>query len=291
MFSGLQLVTPPVTTPISVADAKAHSRVLYSADDQLIAGYISSATIQCQQITKRAFMPQTWTYSLEHFPGRSNPTGYQLLSEPNRYYSFNHIEVPLPPLQSIVSFTYMDTQGNLYNMQQGYTTQVGNYTLDTQPEPGRLNLPFSGIWPTTILLPGSPIQITYICGYNSYSGTCDLASNGIATWDSGSQFDPSIINSWITIGGVSYTAAVFTSATQISVVPGSPSTPIQAGTGLSFTANSVPMTIRHAILFLTGHFYENREPVVTGRSQTAIEVPSTVDDLLAPYRIILGVAA
>jgi hypothetical protein len=33
------------------------------------------------------------------------------------------------------------------------------------------------------------------------------------------------------------------------------------------------------------HFYENRETVITGRGEVAIEIPGTVDDLLAPYRV------
>lgn len=285
MFSGLQIAIAPAGDPVSVADAKAHSRILYDADDSLLSGYISAATRQCEFITKRAFMPQSWLYTLEHFPGRSNPTGYQLLSEPNRYYSFNHIEMPLPPLVAITLFQYMDTDGNLYYMTEGYGNIVGNYTLDITPEPGRINLPFSGIWPTTILLPGSPIQITYQCGYTSFSGTVSLDASGVATWVSGSNFTPGLAGTWITIGGASLnvTAVISPTVLQLSATVSSLATP------LPFTANLVPMTIRQAICFLTAHFYENREPVITGRSQTAVEIPSTVDDLLAPYRIFFGV--
>lgn len=290
MFSGLQIVTPALTTPVSVADAKAHSRILTDLDDQLLAGYISSATRRCENICKRAFMPQTWSYSLSHFPGRSNPTGYQLLSEPNRYYSFNHIEIPLPPLLSIVSFTYLDTAGTSYNMTQGFGNLVGNYILDTAPEPGRIVLPFSGIWPTTILLPGSPIQIVYTCGYTAYSGVASIDSTGLVTWVSGTNFDAGLSSTWITIGGVSFNVTQFISPTSLRVAP-SGTAAIVPQTNGTYTGNNLPMPIRQAILFMTAHFYENREPVITGRSQTAVEIPGTVDDLLGDYRIFLGVAA
>ncbi len=45
------------------------------------------------------------------------------------------------------------------------------------------------------------------------------------------------------------------------------------------------MPIRNAILYLAAHRYENREPVVTGRGITSVEIASTVDDLLAPYKV------
>jgi hypothetical protein len=35
----------------------------------------------------------------------------------------------------------------------------------TDFEPGRIVLGFSQIWPTVILLPGAPIQVSFTCGY------------------------------------------------------------------------------------------------------------------------------
>ena len=42
----------------------------------------------------------------------------------------------------------------------GYT-----YNVLTDFEPGRIVLPYSQIWPPDILMPGAPIQITYVAGY------------------------------------------------------------------------------------------------------------------------------
>ncbi|HWV83774.1 MAG TPA: head-tail connector protein [Hyphomicrobiaceae bacterium] len=44
----------------------------------------------------------------------------------------------------------------------------------------------------------------------------------------------------------------------------------------------VPQPIRQALLLLTAHWYENREPVEIGASATII--PATVSELLSPYR-------
>ena len=159
MFTGLTLVTPAAADPVTLADAKAHARVDIGLDDSLFAGYIHSATVDVEDRINRALMPQTWRMALREFPGRA--PGLFDANDAANYLRWNHIKVPKPPLISIVSFTYTDTNGNIYTMTQGYGSQAGNYLLDLEPEPGRIVLPFSGIWPTAILLPGSPIKITY----------------------------------------------------------------------------------------------------------------------------------
>ena len=280
-FSGLTLVTPTTGDPVSIADQKAHGRIFIDLHDSLIAGYISMATSACEDKCKRAFMPQTWRLALEQWPGRSPVVGYRESTSMAEYYKWAYIPLPKPPFVSIVSFTYTDTTGIVYNMTQGYGNQVGNYLLDTEPEPGCVRLPFAGIWPTTILLPGSPIQITFNCGYPAYSGVLSVDSNGAATWISGDLFDMRMRGTWINVGGQSLNVTGFTDTTHVqlsaSVFP--PDTPVP------FSGNAVPMPIRSAIMFMAEHLYENREPIVVGRSQTAIEIPGTIDAMLAPYKI------
>lgn len=52
--------------------------------------------------------------------------------------------------------------------------------------------------------------------------------------------------------------------------------------GYGANASDVPQTIRHAILLLVGHMYENRE---ASSPLTIKTVPMAYDSLLAPYRI------
>lgn len=289
-FSGLTPVTPPSATPVSVADQKAHGRIFIDLHDSLIAGYINMATSSCEDKCLRAFMPQAWRLALEQWPGRSPAVGYRESTSVAEYYKWSSIPLPKPPLVSIISFIYTDTTGATYNMTQGYGNQVGNYLLDTEPEPGCVRLPFSGIWPTTILLPGSPIKITYNCGYPAFSGTMAIDQDGACAWSSGSTFDLSLTGTWVNVqipGG----AAVSLNVLSISdaqhmqlLVPAylDLGLPISAA---AWTGNAVPMPIRSAIMFMAEHLYENREPIVVGRSQTAIEIPGTVDAMLAPYKI------
>ena len=388
-WSGVTLVTSPTADPVSVADAKSHSRIYQEADDSLLSAYIRMATNSCQNRCRRAFMPQTWRLSLNQFPGRSPAAGYRS-STYEEYYRENFIKLPYPPLRSIIAFQYMDTNGNLYYMTQSFGVQVGNYLLDTSPDPGRVNLPFSGIWPTTILFPTSAINITFGCGYPAYSLPVQVSVNGVATfasaplivtaitgptlignstlwtailttssdlsnWQAGQSavfasttdpawagqhtivgvsggsgggtitisgrqslisplpstfsalgsgtltaaFDPGILGTWVTLTVApdpsgspgpltgSYNAAGLSAdLTTLQLMVQQPS-PISLAGGLTaatLACNLVPMEIRSAVAFMTAHLYETREPIVTGRSETAIEIPGTVDSMLEPYK-------
>lgn len=283
MFSGLTLITPPASEPVSVADAKAHSRIFVDVDDSLVAGYLTSARNICEMTLKRALMPQTWRYALKNWPGRDYVSGQQITGNAIDLTRYNHIEIPLPPLISVSAFTYRDTSGTTFSMTQGFDSAAGNYLLDLECEPGRIVLPYSGIWPTTILLPASPILITFMCGYQSFASVVSIDANGVVAKTSGDGFLPSLAGSWVGINGRSYNVLSVADDDHLQLV----GAPLELA-GLSnkaFTGNSVPMPIRHAILYLAGHSYENRETIQVGRGIVGIEVPKTTDDLLAPYRV------
>jgi uncharacterized phiE125 gp8 family phage protein len=53
--------------------------------------------------------------------------------------------------------------------------------------------------------------------------------------------------------------------------------------GYGAAASAVPGPLKHAIKFLVGHWFDNREPVVLGTSSTSI--PLTVQRLINPYII------
>ena len=296
IYSGLTLVTPPVAEPVSVADAKAHSRIFIDADDSIIAGYISSARNRCEKICKRAFLPQTWRYAMQHWPGRKPYAGYPQYSNLCKLHEWSYFEVPLPPFISVTSFTYQGADGTIYNMtQSGFGNTVGNYLINNDSEPAKICLPFAGIWPTTVLLPPAtaPIKITYQCGYPLFQGTLRINAANQATFVSGSAFDPLMVGKWLTVTDttqvgfpqISFAVLSQIDSTTLQLSPPYGSESPDITNPLSFICNGVPQNIVHAILFLAGHFYENRETVLTGRSVTAIEIPQTVDDLLASYRI------
>lgn len=52
--------------------------------------------------------------------------------------------------------------------------------------------------------------------------------------------------------------------------------------GYGDAPSDVPQPIRHALLLLTAHWYENREPAEIGAASPAL--PAAISELLSPYR-------
>jgi uncharacterized phiE125 gp8 family phage protein len=88
-----------------------------------------------------------------------------------------------------------------------------------------------------------------------------------------------------------YTAPAFSEPAVIQLVEGQswPSVAIRTDavqveyvTGTS-TIEAIPRPLLHAILLLVGHWYENREPAITGHTSNPIEF--AVEALCGPYRV------
>lgn len=59
---------------------------------------------------------------------------------------------------------------------------------------------------------------------------------------------------------------------------------IDVSAGFGAAASSVPAPLKHAVLMLTAHWYEHRDPVEIG--STAARIPDAVSDLIQPFRKI-----
>lgn len=59
---------------------------------------------------------------------------------------------------------------------------------------------------------------------------------------------------------------------------------IDLSAGFGATAASVPAPLKHAVLMLTAHWYEHRDPIEIGSS--AARIPDAVSDLIQPFRKI-----
>lgn len=137
----LILGTAPTQEPVTTAEAKAHLRVDVSDDDTLIAALIVAARQAFEEINGRSLFTTTWKLILDQWPDGDT------------------IRVPRPPLQSVTSISYVDTDGN--------TTvwDAANYVVEIMRTPGRIYLAYDASWPTASLRPASPITITYVSGW------------------------------------------------------------------------------------------------------------------------------
>jgi uncharacterized phiE125 gp8 family phage protein len=105
----LEQLTMPGVTPISLAEAKAHSRVDVADDDALILGYIRSATQAAEALLNRSLITRTLKYSLDAW--------------------CDVIALPMPPALSVTSIKYDDDAG----AEQTLATSVYEVSVARQP--------------------------------------------------------------------------------------------------------------------------------------------------------------
>ncbi len=141
-----KLKTAPSAEPILSADAILWMKLdsdTGTADAAIITSLIKTARIYCESITNRALITQTWYAYMDQFPCE------------------DFIKLPKPPLQSVTSIKYTDSDGTQY------TFSSSDYSVDTDSEPGRIVLNYGESWPTATLATKNPIVIEFICGYGS----------------------------------------------------------------------------------------------------------------------------
>lgn len=104
---------------------------------------INAAIADAERHTRRAFITQTWRLSLREFPDR--------------------IYLPRPPLQSVTSITYVDSNGATQTLSSSL------YQVSTDSSPGYIEPAFGQSWPTIRSETVDPIKVTYIAGFGTDS--------------------------------------------------------------------------------------------------------------------------
>lgn len=140
---GLIIATPPVTTPVSLEQAKRQCRIHESdpTHDALIQDYLDAAIAHLDGpdgILQRALEPQTWDLYLDTFT--------------------DSIEIPLRPLLSIDGLSYFDGDG------EEQAIEAENFTVDLSSDSGWLvrNTTFS--WPT-VMTGVNVVKLRFTAGY------------------------------------------------------------------------------------------------------------------------------
>jgi uncharacterized phiE125 gp8 family phage protein len=145
----------PGIEPVSLADVKANSRVIDTADDTLILLLISAARRYAESYTGRSFITQGWKLVLDSFPGGCGPsvpfgTDYSMPE--------NAILLDRGNVLSIASIGYLAMDGTQQTMPSG------DYIADLSGCPARITPVFGKIWPIPMPQIGS-VQVNYTAGY------------------------------------------------------------------------------------------------------------------------------
>ena len=140
---GLVRTVKPSVSPVLVQDVKQNLGIAEAVTehDELLLRLVSTASDMAERLTGRAWTTQTWVLTLDRFP-----------------YSDEAIVLPRPPLQSITSIQYVDSDGATQ------TWDSSNYRVDDQGSPGRVTLAYGESWPTTRDVTNA-VTITYVAGY------------------------------------------------------------------------------------------------------------------------------
>lgn len=149
---GMSLITGPASEPVTLAEAKAHLRVAIADDDGLIAGYVLAARNHLEEITGRAFLSQTWEYSLD------GDWPWYLDLETHRHSRL--IQLPKPPLQSVTSVTYIDASGATQ------TLASNQYVVETGATIGSIYPAYGVQWPS-VRCQRASITIRFVAGWSS----------------------------------------------------------------------------------------------------------------------------
>lgn len=191
------VVTPPDPV-VTVDDARAHLREESTDYDDLIELYIAAATAHIDGPggwLGRAIGEQELELRTDRFPW-CNPTS---------------IVLPCPPLISVESVTYIDSDGVLQTMDEADYRLIG--VGGSAP---RVDLVYGASWPTA-RSEAEAVRIAYTAGYGA--------------------------------------------------------------------AEDVPASIKAAILLMVGDMYSHRESAVVGVTAAAVPMSTTVEALLAPFRV------
>lgn len=145
----LVLVTPPVDFPVSIHELKMHLNLEnVDHDDALLARYLASAVAELdgpEGWFGRALLTQTWDFKLDEFPGGA-------------------IEIPLPPLQSITSIKYFDSEG----IEQTLASSVYQVVGVGSSSPGKVQPAINASWPSAQSIPEA-VTVRFVAGYGAAS--------------------------------------------------------------------------------------------------------------------------
>ena len=134
-------------------DMKKHLRIDEDDEDSLLADYLEAAERQVETELAIGLMEQTLVLRLDWFPAR-------------------RIRLPRPPLSSVTSITYTDTNGT------SQTLATDQYTVNTFTTPGEIVEAWGKSWPATRDVPNA-VVVTYVTGYAQPEDVPQMVRNAI----------------------------------------------------------------------------------------------------------------
>lgn len=140
-FTRWTTVTPPASEPVTLAEAMAQVRVVDESEQDQVEDLIQTAREMAERYVARALVKRTLKLTLDAFPSGSGS-----------------IRLPMPPLVSVSSVKYTDTEG----VEQTLSSSL--YQVDTASEPARIVPAYGQVWPST-RDELNAVRVEYVAGY------------------------------------------------------------------------------------------------------------------------------
>ena len=140
-MSTLREVAGTIVEPFSVVEAKEHLRVTHTEEDEYILTLISASRKYVENELNQTMRSASYNYYLNEFPN-------------------GNIELPRPPLLSVTSVKYYDTD----NVQQTLVADT-DYRVDINSLPGIVEV--IGSWPGTYDRT-SAVDILFTAGFSDF---------------------------------------------------------------------------------------------------------------------------
>jgi len=165
------VIVPSAVPMVTVEYAKRHVRALGNSEDVLVESWILAATGYIEEMTGRQIGLATREAWLDAFPG-----------VPGGSFRSLKIQLPYPPLQSVVSVTYIDGDGVEQTFEDTSTSPATSLIHVRAPQgdyagPGTVE-PIAGqSWPSA-RCESDAVRIRYTCGYGASAvAGCDSLSH------------------------------------------------------------------------------------------------------------------
>lgn len=162
LLSPLTLVTPPSGQIVTLAQACRQCRIPEGFDDDMINDLIADATEVVERNIYGEAQMLTATYSVQvrHW-----------------WWFWTELKLPRPPLQSVVSITYVDPNGD--------TQTLGPSIYEVQApwrQPGSVRRVPYQVFPALRLQEMWPITITFQAGYGTIDAVPRCVKRAALTW-------------------------------------------------------------------------------------------------------------
>lgn len=144
---GVTVVTPPTAEPLDTAALKLHLKIDTTVDDSLIATLGIAAREYVEAFIRRSLINTTYDLKLDAFP-------------------CGDIVLPYPPVSSITSVSYIDSNGDTQVMTAGATGYLTDLPAGPHAEPGRIYRGYQVVWPVTRCQPNA-VTVRFVSGYGA----------------------------------------------------------------------------------------------------------------------------